>query len=225
MRLDFVSGRRCSAPTGGHRFAHPDLGFPPDLTHNGRLAADGSCKPDGIMRLLFKIGLLLLALSYFVPLPPQGSQADDPALSPLVLLYGAQQAITDVGGFCTRAPAACASARDALGFAVDRIGDGAAFLAGQATGAGRMPGPTGAVPDETQPAPPRAYTPPTSGISPGPALHPVAASTGAPSRPPAPTAGPGPAPYIPPTARTDASRSPEREPEHLPLPRSAPPRA
>ena len=78
------------------------------------------------MRLLLKIGLLLLLVSYFLPAPPADSPLSEAEPSPLSLLYGAQQAIADVGGFCTRAPAACAAARDALGFAMDRLGLGVA---------------------------------------------------------------------------------------------------
>lgn len=154
------------------------------------------------MRFLLKIGLLLLAVSYFLPAPPEGAMEDRPGLSPVVMLYGLQQAVTDVAGFCTRSPAACASARDALGYAAERVAAAAASLTALATGTAPPP------PAAPEPAVPHAYPPPSGYRAPlvTGAIRPAAAA-------PAPAASPVPAPQPRPAPRPAlASAEPFRMP-------------
>ncbi len=79
------------------------------------------------MRFLIKLALLVGLVALFLPGRPKDGAPGDPGLSPVVLLYGVQQAFTDLGGFCDRSPAACATARDAASFVGERIAEGAAI--------------------------------------------------------------------------------------------------
>ena len=92
------------------------------------------------MRLLIKLAFLIGLALFF--LAPARDDADGvPAgLSAGALVYAVQQAATDLGGFCERAPSACESGRDALQFAGARIVEGLTFVYGLATGATAAPG-------------------------------------------------------------------------------------
>jgi hypothetical protein len=91
------------------------------------------------MRLLIKLAFLIGLALFF--LAPARDDADGvPAgLSAGALVYAVQQAATDLGGFCERAPSACESGRDALQFAGARIVEGLTFVYGLATGATAAP--------------------------------------------------------------------------------------
>ena len=81
------------------------------------------------MRFLFKIALLLFAVSFFLPRSPVEADGGGGAPSTMALVFGAQQAISDLGSFCERAPAACAAGGETLRYAGERVGTGFAYLA------------------------------------------------------------------------------------------------
>ncbi|WP_156419389.1 DUF5330 domain-containing protein [Aureimonas sp. AU12] len=111
-----------------------------------------------------------------------------PQLSPIVLFYGAQQAVQDLSGFCDRAPAACATGRDAIRFAGERIGDGLALAYSLANE--RLNAPT-----DIDTVPP---------VRPAQAASPVPDAVGSVERTPRPvhvnTQAPRPRPYSPPVS-------------------------
>lgn len=185
------------------------------------------------MRFLLKIAFLLGLVALFLPYGLEDGETATPGLSPIALVYGAQQAIQDLGGFCERAPAACATGREAIRFAGERIGDGlvlAYTLANERLSAPseadsaspqtspsardvvgsveRAPRP---VPVNTQAPPPRPYSPPMSERA---ALSPDASPSG---QAPAPAFPVAPDPHAVSTAGNGAS-----PPARAPLPQPAP---
>ncbi|WP_168990451.1 DUF5330 domain-containing protein [Aureimonas flava] len=119
------------------------------------------------MRLLLKLAFLI-GLVLFVLAPARDGEDGVPAgLSVGALVFAVQQAATDLGGFCERAPMACESGRDAIRFVGARIGEGLTFAYGLATGAAA---PADAAAPHAQPAahpqrvpaapPPRPYLAP-----------------------------------------------------------------
>lgn len=113
------------------------------------------------MRFLIKIAFLVGLVALFLPNHSKDGTTSDPGLSPVVLLYGVQQAFSDLGSFCDRSPAACATARDAASFVGARITEGAAigYAMVREKVAGQSAEPSG-IEDEQRPMP-RAYTPPS----------------------------------------------------------------
>ncbi|WP_062113742.1 DUF5330 domain-containing protein [Aureimonas sp. AU40] len=109
------------------------------------------------MRFLIKIAFLIGLVALFLPGRSDKEEGHEPGLSPVVLLYGVQQAFSDLGSFCERSPAACATARDAASFVAQRVTEGAAIGYGliREKVAGLPPEP----PADARPAP-KAYTPP-----------------------------------------------------------------
>ncbi|WP_062230800.1 DUF5330 domain-containing protein [Aureimonas sp. N4] len=178
------------------------------------------------MRFLIKIAFLIGLIALFLPGHRDKDGASDPGLSPVVLLYGVQQAFSDLGGFCDRSPAACASARDAASFVVARVQEGAVI--GYGLIREKMAGEKPAQPAPNDPpVPPRAYTPPgtarpnasitTGSVAPG---APAALSFAAPERPaPTPIA-------IRPALQTPAPNAtaarPLPQPYRKPVPADAP---
>ncbi|BDA83671.1 hypothetical protein Sa4125_12130 [Aureimonas sp. SA4125] len=100
------------------------------------------------MRFILKAAFWLGLIAFFAPFggTPKETSAN---LSIVGAYIGAQEAIADLSGFCTRAPQACDTGREFAIFAGERIGDGAA-MAYQFV-QGRM-----APPDGETPTPPVA---------------------------------------------------------------------
>ncbi|GGD93941.1 hypothetical protein GCM10011390_10820 [Aureimonas endophytica] len=73
-----------------------------------------------MIRFVIKCALGLGLVAMVLPLG-RATDAAAPALDPLRMFAGIQEAAADIGSFCTRAPAACAAARDLAAFAGDRI--------------------------------------------------------------------------------------------------------
>jgi hypothetical protein len=155
-----------------------------------------------MIRTLFKLALLIAVVAFFVPREDRDGRTAEPALSPVVLFYGATQALSDLGSFCDRSPAACASGREAAAYAGARIMDGVQVLVAMATGRSE--------PAEARPAAPvrsPVVAPPAETVS----LRPTAPSerTG--------SIAPGPRPYQPPLlqpeppVRRDAPTAPRRD--------------
>ena len=143
------------------------------------------------MRFLFKITILLFVVSFFLPHSPVEAEGGG-APSTMALVFGAQQAIHDLGSFCERAPAACEAGGGTLRYAGERVGAGFSYLAslaGQQMAAGFAgvsadPAPT------VQEAPLRVAVPSV----PSPATNAVPRPT------PVNTQAPVPRPYTPPRA-------------------------
>ena len=128
------------------------------------------------MRFLLKIAFFLGLIALFLPGRPEQEGEASPGLSPVVLFYGAQQAISDLGGFCDRSPAACAIGHEVAAFVGERIGDGVAL--GYGLLQERLPGqPAPAVVPPEPPPAPRAYTPPAVAV-PRPSRPPPPAGSG-----------------------------------------------
>lgn len=178
------------------------------------------------MRFLIKIAFLIGLIALFLPGHRDKDGASEPGLSPVVLLYGVQQAFSDLGGFCDRSPAACASARDAASFVAGRIQEGAVIGYGliREKMTGEKPAPPAS---DDPPAPPRAYTPPgaarpnasitTGSVAPG---APAALSFAAPERPAPTPIAIRPAPQVPSPGATAARPLPQ--PYRKPVPADAP---
>lgn len=78
------------------------------------------------MRFLLKIGFWLALIAFFLP-TGGGENADREGVNYLGAFVGAQQALSDMSGFCERSPAACAAGRDVGAFVAARVGDGIAY--------------------------------------------------------------------------------------------------
>lgn len=192
-----------------------------------------------MIRLFFKLALLVAVIAFFVPRDTDDGHRAEPALSPVVLFYGATQAISDLGSFCDRSPAACASGREAAAYAGARIMEGVRVLVAMATGRPeaepveprrRQNAPVAAPPVEAVSLRPSVPSERTGSIAPGngprpyqpPILQPV------PAAPRATTASPS-APHraqptIPSALRAPAQTTPGRTMPAATA-RSAPPRA
>ncbi len=91
------------------------------------------------MRLLLKLAFLIGLALFFLAPARQDEEGMPAGLSAGALVFAVQQAVTDLGGFCERAPMACESGRDAIHFAGARIAEGLTFVYGLATGAASAP--------------------------------------------------------------------------------------
>ncbi|GGD12281.1 DUF5330 domain-containing protein [Aureimonas glaciei] len=78
------------------------------------------------MRFILKAAFWLGLIAFFMPFggTPKETSAH---LSVVGAFVGAQEAIADLSGFCTRAPQACDTGREFAVFAGERIGDGVAM--------------------------------------------------------------------------------------------------
>lgn len=160
-----------------------------------------------LLKAFFLIGLVAFAMPFVTGERTVGSAAPDA----FTLMAGAQEAFSDITGFCQRAPAACAAGGEIARFAGERIRDGVALAYNWSTDGLRGPAEptTSAVEpvearslerglDTTLP-PPTAYKPPL-GATPVRATDPVTTATvpappppGAPALPsrlPLPSAAP-----------------------------------
>ena len=129
------------------------------------------------MRFILKAAFFLGLIAFFIPFGDKPKEAN---ISVMGAFIGAQQAIADLTGFCTRAPQACDTGRELAVFAGERITDGAAFAYGLVqdkiearstavaavpptdpvnTGA-VQPGALEAMPGEAEPKGPLPYMPP-----------------------------------------------------------------
>ncbi|WP_102957751.1 DUF5330 domain-containing protein [Mangrovicella endophytica] len=72
------------------------------------------------MRFILKSAFWLGLLAFMLP----GSGKEGPNISMFQALAGAEEALQDVTGFCSRAPQACETGRELAAFAGERIGDG-----------------------------------------------------------------------------------------------------
>ncbi|WP_182085581.1 DUF5330 domain-containing protein [Aureimonas sp. ME7] len=126
------------------------------------------------MRFLLKLAFLIgLALFFLAPKHEDGTGTPSD-LNAASLIFGVQQAVADLGGFCERAPLACESGRNAAVFAGERIAEGMAFVYGLATGAQPsvpVPGPVDQ-PETIRPTRPSEH-PANGAPAPRPYLPPV----------------------------------------------------
>ena len=91
------------------------------------------------MRFILKAAFWLGLIAFFVPFG--GTSRETSAnISLFSAFIGAQEAITDLSGFCTRAPQACDTGREFAVFAGERIGDGVAMAYGLVEGRFGAPG-------------------------------------------------------------------------------------
>jgi len=179
------------------------------------------------MRFLIKIAFLIGLIALFLPGHRDKDGAADPGLSPVVLLYGVQQAFADLGGFCDRSPAACATARDAASFVAARISEGAAIGYGLIREKVTGEEPAEPATPSSAPAPPRAYTPPGQARASHPmttgAVAPAALSIAA--REPAAPAPPAPRATLPSAPQTATPAPQLPQPYRRPVPAETKPRS
>ncbi len=117
------------------------------------------------MRFLLKMGFWIALIAFFLP-SFGGEESDRDGVNYFGAFVGAQAALSDMGGFCERAPAACEAGRDVGTYVAARVGDGLAY--GYAAVHGRafpQAEPQVAVSSTAAPAGPAArgptaYTPP-----------------------------------------------------------------
>ncbi|MFD2237026.1 DUF5330 domain-containing protein [Aureimonas populi] len=77
------------------------------------------------MRFLLKMGFWLALIAFF--LPSGGGEASRPDVNYFSAFLGAQEALSDMRGFCERSPTACAAGREVGSFVAARVGDGLAY--------------------------------------------------------------------------------------------------
>lgn len=78
------------------------------------------------MRFILKCAFWLGLVAFLLPFGEHRGETSA-EMSWLGAFAGAQEAIEDLGGFCERAPRACATGREAAVFASERIADGVAI--------------------------------------------------------------------------------------------------
>lgn len=122
------------------------------------------------MRFLFKTVFWLGLIAFFLP----SGSPDEPSSQGIDLFtafLGAQEVVGDLGGFCERAPTACAAGSQIAGFVGERVSDGTAMaIAALRGGFDPLPEPTRAAPQpvtarastEILPAGPLPYRPPVA---------------------------------------------------------------
>ncbi|WP_062228960.1 DUF5330 domain-containing protein [Aureimonas frigidaquae] len=112
-----------------------------------------------MVRFILRAAFLLGLIAFFLP---GGRNEDGPSLNYFQAFAGLQEAMSDLGGFCDRAPTACNSAGQVAGFVANRIGDGLEFgyqaLTG-ARGAPQLPAGPPATVDPTPGAPSAGHAP------------------------------------------------------------------
>ncbi|KAB0679967.1 DUF5330 domain-containing protein [Aureimonas leprariae] len=128
----------------------------------------------GMIRFVLKSALALGLVAMIVPLGAP-SNGDGPGLDLFGVANGVREAAADLGGFCTRAPAACEAGREVVVFAGERIETGLRIGYGYLNEHLATPQPPSSEPvvaaEDTRPDPvttgaveppagPRPYTPP-----------------------------------------------------------------
>jgi hypothetical protein len=78
------------------------------------------------MRFLIKTAFWLALIAFFLP-SPQSGEGEAASVNYFGAFLGAQEAISDMGGFCERSPAACAAGRDVGTYVASRVGDGLVY--------------------------------------------------------------------------------------------------
>ena len=78
------------------------------------------------MRFLLKMAFWLALIAFFLP-SPTPDDPDQPGVNYLSAFLGAQEAISDMSGFCERSPMACAAGGEIGSFVAARVGDGIAY--------------------------------------------------------------------------------------------------
>ena len=68
------------------------------------------------------MAFLLGLIAFFLPGADRAREGED--INYFLAFAGFQQAVSDLGGFCERAPAACGAGSQIAGFVLNRIGDG-----------------------------------------------------------------------------------------------------
>ena len=68
------------------------------------------------------MAFLLGLIAFFLPGANRDREGED--INYFLAFAGFQQALSDLGGFCERAPAACGAGSQIAGFVLNRIGDG-----------------------------------------------------------------------------------------------------
>lgn len=115
------------------------------------------------MRFLLKLGFWLALIAFFLP-TGGGEDGDRGSVNYFGAFLGAQQALSDLGGFCDRSPAACDAGRDVGAFVAARVGDGIAYGVATIRGSGAVEdtaitAPVAALPARTPSSPPPASEP------------------------------------------------------------------
>ncbi len=78
------------------------------------------------MRFLIKTAFWLALIAFFLP-SPQSGEGEAASVNYFGAFLGAQEAISDMTGFCERSPAACAAGRDVGAYVASRVGDGLVY--------------------------------------------------------------------------------------------------
>lgn len=126
------------------------------------------------MRFLLKMGFWIALIAFFLP-SFGGEDTEREGVNYFGAFVGAQAALSDMGGFCERAPAACEAGRDVGSYVAARVGDGLAFgyaaihgraFPGDETRVAGTPPAASTAPSTAAPAGPSPYTPPRRTASP-----------------------------------------------------------
>lgn len=83
------------------------------------------------MRFLLKIVFWLALIAFFLP---STDDSDRPGINVFAAFLGAQEALSDMGGFCERSPMACDTGREVGSYVAARVADGMAYAYGMARG-------------------------------------------------------------------------------------------
>ena len=94
-----------------------------------------------MIRFILKAGFFLGLVALLLPKTDDGktASAGAPQFDVFTAMMGAQAAISDLAGFCDRAPAACDTGGAIARFAGERIGDGLALAYSFVEGDERLP--------------------------------------------------------------------------------------
>ena len=94
-----------------------------------------------MIRFILKAGFILGLVALVLPRTDDGTteSASAPQFDVFTAMMGAQAAISDLAGFCDRAPAACDTGGAIARFAGERIGDGLALAYSFVEGDERLP--------------------------------------------------------------------------------------
>lgn len=102
------------------------------------------------------MAFLLGLIAFFLPGADRAREGED--INYFLAFAGFQQAVSDLGGFCERAPAACGAGSQIAGFVLNRIGDGLEY------GYALVRGGTAATGPVAQPAAQAAATQPAQAL-------------------------------------------------------------
>lgn len=120
------------------------------------------------------MAFLLGLIAFFLPGADRAREGED--INYFLAFAGFQQAVSDLGGFCERAPAACGAGSQIAGFVLNRIGDGLEYGYALVRGGTADTGPAATGP-AAQPAAKAAATPPAQALV-GPVLPDAAGNSG-----------------------------------------------